>query len=55
MSPHGLIFLMAVLFGIGGKLLFPRSTLRVVGASFLALLASLLLYIGEPPSPLGLA
>ena len=51
MSPHGLIFLMAVLSGVGGELLFPRSTLRVA----LALLAGLLLYIGEPPSPLGLA
>ena len=55
MSPHGLIFLMAVLSGVGGELLFPRSTLLVVGASSLALLAGLLLYIGEPPSPLGLA
>ena len=54
MSPHGVLLVTALLIGLTGKLLFQRSTLRVVAAGAFALPLLTSVYLREAPSYLGL-
>lgn len=55
MSPHLIVFLSAFLLGMAGKALFPHSSIRVTVGAAVAVIVVLSLYVGDWPSPLGLA
>ena len=55
MTPHGIVFLSAFLLGMTGKAWFPQSSIRVTVGAAGAVIVALGLYVGDWPSPLGLA